>query len=296
MEKELLMHVEELSVKIAVPTYNAGAQFHNFIKAVLMQNGLLPDDVLVVDSCSTDQTAELARKAGFDVQVIFQKNFSHGGTRAMMVERLDADIVVFLTQDAVLANENAVRELVLAFRDEKVGAAYGRQLPTENTSVFGAFARSYNYGPCSFVNELKDREVKGIKTAFLSDSFAAYRKNTLLQVGNFGTELRYGEDTIAAAKLLLAGDKTAYCANALVYHAHSFTLAEEFARYYETGKLHKQQHWLLEKFGKAEGEGLKYVLAEVKYLNDNGCSILIPLAFLRNVAKFAGYKFGYLSL
>lgn len=31
MEKELLMHVEELSVKIAVPTYNAGAQFHNFI-------------------------------------------------------------------------------------------------------------------------------------------------------------------------------------------------------------------------------------------------------------------------
>ena len=86
-----------------------------------MQNGLLPDDVLVVDSCSTDQTAELARKAGFDVQVIFQKNFSHGGTRAMMVERLDADIVVFLTQDAVLANENAVRELVLAFQGRKVG-------------------------------------------------------------------------------------------------------------------------------------------------------------------------------
>lgn len=266
--------------------------FKDFSNAVLRQEGVVPTDVYIVDSSSQDDTVELAIAAGFNVQVISVSEFSHGGTRAMLVEQIYADIIVFLTQDAVLADEHAVKNLISCFQDEIIAAAYGRQKPNERTSGFGAFARQFNYGDKSFVNVYDDRIPKGIKTAFLSDSFSAYRRKYLLAIGNFDRNLTYGEDTIAAATLLKAGYKTAYCAEAKAYHAHSFTIAEEFHRYKDTGRFHKQQRWFLDEFGKAEGEGLRFVRSEILYLIRQGKWYLVPEAFIRNFAKFAGYKFG----
>jgi rhamnosyltransferase len=90
----------------------------------------------------------------------------------------------------------------------------------------------------------------------------------------------------------VAGYKTAYCAEATVYHSHEFTLAEEFTRYKNTGKFHKQQHRLMAEFGKAEGEGVKFAWDEVKFLIDKGKWYLIPYAVLHNAVKYAGYLAG----
>ena len=55
----------------------------------------------------------------------------------------------------------------------------------------------------------------------------------------------------------------------------------------------RQEHWLLDTFGKAEGEGLKFVVGEAKYLLKNGKWYMLPVAFMHNVVKFLGYKAGY---
>lgn len=286
------MIVNNSSVSIVVPTYNAGEEFKNFIKSVLQQEELKPEDVLVIDSSSSDGTAVLAREAGFMVRGIPRNDFSHGGTRAWAVENVASDVVVFLTQDAILAETDALKKLLLSFSDESVAAVYGRQLPHTDTSAFGAHARVFNYGATSFTNSLEDKGSKGLKAAFFSDSFSAYRRSALLAVGNFDHDLQYGEDTIAAARLLLAGYKTAYCAEACVYHAHSYSVVEEFKRYYATGKFHKEQSWLLASFGKAEGEGLRFVLSELRFLCQQGKWYLAPWAFVRNGAKYVGYWLG----
>lgn len=286
------MLVENLVAKIVVPTYNAGNIFNSFIDAVKNQDGVTTKDVFIVDSSSSDSTVKLAKNAGFQIKIIKHSDFSHGKTRAEMIENVNADIIIFLTQDAILVDQHAIYKLVKVFSDENIAAVYGRQLPFNTTSIFGSFARLFNYGDKSFVNTLDDRKQKGIKTAFFSDSFSAYRRTSLLSIGNFDKNLQYGEDTIAAAKLLLAGYKTAYCSEACVYHAHSYSITEEFNRYRETGALHKKQRWLLQKFGKAEGEGLKFVRAEIKYLISQGKPYLIPLAFARNIAKYFGYWLG----
>jgi len=286
------MYYYGLNVKVIVPTYNAGAQFPYFINVLKQQEGLCLLDVLIVDSTSTDNTIDLAKKSGFSLKIISHSNFSHGGTRAEFVEQTNADIIVFLTQDAILASDDSIAKLVSVFKDEKIAAVYGRQIPKKDTNTFGAFARKFNYGECSFINTLEDKTTKGIKVAFFSDSFAAYRRKDLLAIGNFDKNLQYGEDTIAAAKLLLAGYKTAYCSEACVYHAHSFSILEEFNRYRETGAFHKEQNWLLKEFGKAEGEGLKFVKSEIQYLINQGKFYLIPMAIIRNVAKYIGYWYG----
>src|SRR5690606_19238861 len=101
--------------------------------------------------------------------------FNHGGTRQMMVSRNpDYDIYVFLTQDAYLEDADAIENLVAPFHDEKVGAVCGRQLPHKDASPLAEHARLFNYPATSMLKSFEDVPQMGIKTAFMSNSFAAY--------------------------------------------------------------------------------------------------------------------------
>ena len=99
---------------LCVPTYNAGEPWHAWLAALHNQTHP-PAYTLVIDSSSSDNTANLARAAGLDVQTIRKENFNHGGTRQDAVEQLaDYDTLVFLTQDAILHTPDALARLVNA--------------------------------------------------------------------------------------------------------------------------------------------------------------------------------------
>lgn len=277
-------------ITVVIPTYNAGKAFENNCIMLDKQSGNIAK-VLVIDSSSSDDTVSLCLKHGYEVEVISQKDFGHGKTRQYALQKCDTEVVVFLTQDALLENENSIKNLVdYLMQADNICAVYGRQLPYEETGVLGTYARLKNYGTESFVNVLEDRKKKGIKAAFLSDSFSAYKKSKLLEIGGFPVDVNFGEDMYVAAKFLLAGYKTGYCAEARVYHSHDYNLRQEFTRCKEIGRFHKEQSWLLENFGKAEGEGVKYVIEEAMYLLKRGLIHMIPVAFAHNVVKYMGYK------
>jgi rhamnosyltransferase len=62
-----------------------------------------------------------------------------------------------------------------------------------------------HYPAASEMRALASREQLGIKAVFLSNSLAAYRRSALMAVGGFPKNVISGEDTIVAARLLLAG-------------------------------------------------------------------------------------------
>ncbi len=101
-----------------------------------------------------------------------------------------------------------------------------------------------------------------------------------------------GEDSYAGAKIILNEYALAYCSEAQVYHSHSYTVIEEFKRYFDIGVFHKRENWILKEFGKAEGEGGKYVRSEFNYLLDHHAYYCIPEFFIRNGMKYVGYKLG----
>ena len=202
-----------------------------------------------------------------------------------------ADIVVFLTQDAVLSRPDSLAALLCCFADAGVGAAYGRQLPREGAGLIEAYARTFNYPAESRVKTLDDVPLLGIKTAFMSNSFGAYRSSVLHAVGGFPADIPLGEDCWVAAKMLLSGWKVAYCAEATVFHSHSYGLAEEFRRYYDIGAFHARAGWLMQTFGGAGTEGGRFVHSELEYLARRAPS-LIPSALLRTALKLAGYRAG----
>ena len=283
----------KIPVTVVIPTYNAGDNFAKCADVISKQVAKIVE-IIVIDSSSTDKTADIAKSFGFSVDIIPRENFGHGKTRQYALNKVKTEVVLFMTQDALLADNNSIDNLVSYLqRDKKLAAVYGRQLPYSNTGVLGSFARIYNYPQLSFINSFEDKAKKGIKTAFLSDSFAAYKKSILMKIGGFPKHVNFGEDTYIAAKLLLAGYKTGYCAEAKVYHSHDYGLYDDYLRAKTIGSFHKEEHWLLDTFGKAEGEGWKYVFNEFKYLFNIGKPYLWPVACLHNVFKFIGYKVGY---
>ena len=280
-----------MTISIIIPTYNAQNYLKKLLDEIKIQS-LSDYELIIIDSSSKDKTVEVAKKYTDNVIVIPQNEFDHGGTRAKAAQLAKGEILVFLTQDALPYDAYTIENIVKVFENEKIGAAYGRQLSYNDTNLFGKHLRQFNYGKQSYIRSKKDIEKYGLKTAFLSDSFAAYRKSALENIGWFKDGLILGEDTYAGAKMILADWSLAYVADAQVYHSHSYTVFEEFKRYFDIGVFHQSESWILKEFGKAEGEGMKYIQSEINYLLDNNAWYLLPEFFVRNGMKYTGYKLG----
>ena len=282
-------------VAIVIPTCNAGREFVRLL-AEIAQQSLSIAYKLVIDSSSTDGTVDTARKYGWQVRCIPRAEFSHGGTRQMAVELLpkDIEIVVFLTQDVRLPDRYSLEKLLGAFvedREAQVAAAYGRQVPHEGASLYAAVDREFNYPTVSRTKSMADSRELGIKTTFLSDSFAAYRVQDLLKIGGF-PKINICEDMYVAGRLLLAGKRIAYVAEATARHSHEPKLKDMWCRYREMGRFQKENPWIGESFGRAGGEGrrlVRYQLGRV-YQEKGVAGVLKILAF--DIVKFAAYKLG----
>lgn len=281
------------SFAVLVPTLNASAHLDALIPALQRQT-VAPNTFLVVDSSSTDDTRARLAAAGATVHQIPKAEFNHGRTRQLAIELAgEHDFYVFLTQDAIPAEPEAFARLLEAFATPTIGMAYGRQLPRNEADAIEQFARKFNYGETSHIRTLADKAAHGVKTAFCSNSFAAYRRVALSSVGGFTPE-RFAEDQIVAARMLLHGWHIAYQAEARVVHSHGYTLTEEFRRYLEVGAFHGSNPWLAASFGDPTGEGLKYVTAELGFLAKRAPE-KIPQAIARSAAKFVAYKVGQSS-
>src|SRR6185295_17628070 len=128
---------------------------------------------------------------------------------------------------------------------------------------------------------------------FCSNSFAAYRRSALEDVGWFKEKLLMGEDTHVCARMLMKGYQVGYIAEAVVYHSHNYTVAQEFKRYFDLGVFFEKESWLLDEFGRPEGEGIKFVRSEWSYLKSHGLLHLLPVSLLRTTAKLMGYRLGH---
>jgi rhamnosyltransferase len=279
-------------ISIIIPTLNAEGFLGRLFQSLRNQSTTV-DEVIIVDSSSDDNTVALATSLGATVIVVNRGEFDHGATRTIAGKKAKGEILIYLTQDVVLVNDSSIENLVKPFYfHQDIGAAYGKQLPCLDATPYGAHLRYFNYPAISYIRDIHDKNKYGIKTAFLSNSFTAYRKTAMDKIGWFKENIILGEDTYAGAKLLLSGYKLAYIAEATVYHSHNYSLGMEFKRYFDIGVFHKTETWILNEFGKATGAGFKYIGSELSYLFKHKQYLLIPQSFLRSCLKFAGYIFG----
>ncbi len=277
---------------IIIPIYHPDWKWNECLQMLKKQKEV-DFDLYIIDSGSERASYEKDLEGlSYRIEKTTPQEFDHGGTReAARVACRDYPLLVYMTQDAIPADEWTIKNLLQAFQNPEVGAAYGRQLPHRDATLLAARARAFNYPDKSRKKTLADAKELGIKVSFISDTFAAYRPKALEEIGGFPKRVILGEDTYVASKLVLAGYANYYCAEAKVYHSHNYTIAEEFRRYFDTGAFHAMEPWIRKSFGQAEGEGLRFVFAELAYLLRHK-PFLLPSAILRDGAKFMGYKMG----
>lgn len=290
LQKNNIVNALLAHTAIVVPVLNAGSFAMRFIKCLQSQNVDLAR-ILVLDSDSTDGSHARFAAAGFEVVGVHRRDFDHGATRNLAFALApEADFIVYLTQDAIL-QPDSIRRLLLPFLDSTVGLAYGRQLPRAEARAIERHARLFNYPTVSARRSIASISGEGIKAVFNSNSFAAYRRKALEEIGRFPEHVIFGEDQLAAARILLAGWTVCYEASAEVIHSHGLSVITEFRRYFDHGVTHARNGWLHENFGTASAAGVRFVASELAYLYREE-PLSIPEACIRTSLKYAGYRLG----
>ena len=279
-------------VAVIIPIYHPNRKFNQLLTMLKKQKGV-DFDVYIIDSGSDLESYLLdLQNLSYKRIKIDPKNFNHGGTRRQVaIACKEYPILVYMTQDAVPVYEYSIYQFVCVFSDKNIGCAYGRQIGDSKASSNARMGRQLNYPNASKIINCKDIPDLKIKAAFCSDSFAAYRTEALQSVGWFPSNLLFGEDMYVAGKMLLGGWNKAYCAEAKVYHSHEYTIWQEVQRYFDTGVFHSREAWLLNKFGKAEGAGVKFLWHGIIDTCKDAPAEL-PGFILHSAAKYFGYCLG----
>lgn len=246
-----------MSISVIIPTLNAERELPELLRMLRIQT-IRPDEVIVVDSESSDGTAAAAKESGARVLSVLRKDFDHGKTRDLALRESVGDTVVFLTHDAVPADEHFLDNLIRPLKESRVAVTTGRQLPKMDASPMERLVREFNYPAESHIRSEKDVARMGIKAFFCSDVCAAYNREIYMELGGFDYPLKTNEDMFYAAKAIRNGYRVAYAADALVYHSHNFSLKEQYRRNYIQGYEIERHRPILGEVSQ-ESEGMKMV-------------------------------------
>lgn len=283
---------KRMSLSVIIPTRNGGNAFRELIASLTTQS-LQPDEILVIDSASEDETVEIAWEYGANVHQIELDEFDHGATRTTAARLAVGDILVFLTQDVLPASRDMLAMLIRPIlMNPDVGLSYARQLPAFDATRAAAHLRHFNYPETSEIRTFEDRHQLGIRAVFGSNSCAAYRRSNLAEIGYFAAGLIFGEDSLAAGKLLELGAKISYTAEAAVYHSHNYRYHEEFRRYFDIGVFHARCSWLTGTFGGAGRRGTEYIRSGLADMWSSRSYSMIGDFMVRVGLKFCGYRLG----
>lgn len=278
-------------VDILIPTYRPGQEFEELLLGLLKQTYPVRNILIMNTNASLWDSRFEQIVPNLYVDHVEQRQFDHGGTRAAMADDSDADLLLFMTQDAIPADEMLVEHLVMQFSLPQVKAAYARQLPKPGCSTLEAYTRGFNYPPESDIKDYGDLPKLGLKTFFCSNVCAMYDRKVYEELGGFVTHTIFNEDMIYAAGLIEAGYSIAYAADAQVYHSHNYGCIAQMKRNFDLGVSQAQYPEIFEKYP-SEGEGIRMVRQTAAYV----CRIqrpwlLVPL-FFQSGFKYLGYLLG----
>jgi glycosyltransferase involved in cell wall biosynthesis len=233
-----------VEVTVAIPVRDGGALLGGTLAALARQS--VEHELLVCDSGSRDGSVGMARAHGARVLEIAPAQFSHGGTRNLLVGEARGAHVALLTQDAEPADERWLEQLLGGFELEReVGIVYGPYRPRAEATVAVRIELERWFGSLSpdgtpNVERLEDpagshpaSELMG-RRGFFTDANACIARAAWERVPF--REVAYAEDRVLAIDMLRAGYAKAFVPQAAVLHSHDYSSCEELRRSFDEGR------------------------------------------------------------
>jgi rhamnosyltransferase len=279
-------------ISVLIPVKDGGADLIRCLQAIAAQKIGDEVEVVVVDSESSDGSAERARELGATVHEIPATEFVHGATRNLAARLSNGDVLVFTTQDAVPATDHWLARLVAALDGDGVVGAYGRQLPHEDATPPEQFFLDFMYGPTPRTQRLGGiAELSFEQTLFSNVNSAIPRR--VWEANPFRDDVTMSEDQEWSRRMLLAGHTIVYEPEAAVRHSHTYTLRGAFRRFYDSGASAGRSYVAGEESRAALRRAFRrYAVGEVRWLWRTGRRRWIPYAAVYELAKLTGLQLG----
>ncbi len=277
------------AVTVAIPVRNGGTLLERTLKALARQS--VEHELLVCDSGSSDGSADLARAHGARVLEIAPEQFSHGGTRNLLVREATGAHVALLTQDAEPADERWLESLLAGFDlAADVGIAYGpyRPRPDAATQVRIELERwfdSLSPDGTPQVERLRpdERALPALeligRRGFFTDANACMSREAWERVPF--REVPYAEDRVLAIDMLRAGYAKAFVPRAAVLHSHDYTTMQELRRCFD------EWRGLREVYGWREPAGPGHLLRQLRGQLGQARRELAPTGIATTATTFA---------
>jgi rhamnosyltransferase len=279
---------------VVIPTFQAGPGFDELLRRLSSQRTDFGYEIIVIDSGSTDGTAELAGRHGASVHRIDPAEFDHGATRNLGASLSSGRYVVFLVQDALPEDDDWLAAMVESLdADETVAGVYGRQIPRPDSSPLtralmqdwptsGLERREQFAGGPESYGALPAAERRSL--AVFDNVSSCVRRSVWRRIPfertGFGEDLRWGKAAVEA------GHKLIYEPRSAVLHSHERGALYDLRRHYADGLV------LGELFGLTPTPNLPRLLLNVilvsahLYLSGEGTATVAP-RFLLLAIRYA---------
>jgi glycosyltransferase involved in cell wall biosynthesis len=250
-------------VSVAIPVRDGGSTFPALLDAIRAQRIDREVEIVVADNASTDGSRDEAARRGAVIVDVPLGEFSHGGTRDLLMHRSRGEHVVFVTDDVLPASDTWLAELVAGFDDgPDVGLVYGPYVPRQDAShmvkrELTDFFRSLSPDGSPRVDRgLRAEDLRPGPVTFYTDANGCVARAAWERVPF--RPVTYAEDQLLALDMLRAGFAKVYRPRAAVVHSHDYPPRERFGRFFDEGRA------LREVYGHVEEAGWPHTPAVVR--------------------------------
>lgn len=196
-------------VSAVIRAYNEGKHIGRLLEGLDHQT-VRPDEIIVVDSGSTDDTVAIARSAGCVIEHIAKNEFSFGRALNRGCAVAQSDVLLFASAHVYPVYNTHVEHMLSAFEREGVAIAYGRQVGDERTRFSEARV---------MLKWFPNENIWDQGHPFSNNANAAVLRSAWME-SPYDETLTGLEDLDFAKKVLSRGYKISYVADAPVVHVH----------------------------------------------------------------------------
>ncbi len=204
-------------------TKNGGRLFDKSLAAVYSQKPNFDFEVIVVDSGSTDDTLEILKRYPVRQYSIPGDEFNFGLTRDFGFGLAKGDILISLSQDAVPAGHDWLKNMIAPFEDGSVMAVQGLEIPPADQDIF--FWEKYRL--FYYTRECR-RWLRRNDNIGLSFTCCAIRRSAWLEDPLGRVEM--SEDKLFQKRMSAKGYKIFLQRDARDYHSHMYRDIKSLAK------------------------------------------------------------------
>lgn len=124
-----------MKISVVIRTYNESFWLPRLLFALSCQ-AHKDHEIIVVDNESTDDTLEIAQKAGAKVVSIEKEEFTYGLSLNLGIRASQGELIALISGHCVPVDDMWLSHLARNFESPNIGGVYGRQLPLPDSTDF----------------------------------------------------------------------------------------------------------------------------------------------------------------